>query len=232
MVTTRDIKDIIRETLDDNMIRPAKDVLSEAYVRQPKEFELPTELLSQGTKDTHRKLYKEYVQKLNALSAELDTVDRENVSHKASAYRSLKTAETHNRNAALLHELYFANISDVRSEVAYDTLAYMKLAESFGTFDDWQWDFIACALSARSGWAVTAYDIYLNRYVNFIIDGHDVGVPAGCIPILVMDMWEHAFFKDFEDDREKYLNSMMREIDWDVVEKRVQRTERVRQVYR
>lgn len=232
MVTNRDIKDIIRETLDDNMIRPAKDVLSEAYVRQPKEFELPTELLSQGTKDAHRKLYKEHVQRLNVLSAELDTVDREGADPKASAFRSLKMAESYNRNAAMLHELYFANISDVRSEIAYDTLAYMKLAESFGTFDDWQWDFIACALSARSGWAVTAYDVYLGRYVNFIIDGHDVGVPASCIPVLAMDMWEHASFKDYEGDHEKYLNSMMREIDWNVVERRVQRTEKVRQVYR
>jgi len=224
MITKRDIKQTILESLDLHHEVRASEILHESYVTAPKEYDLATELLSQKTKDAHKHLYNGYIEKLNRTSAQLDTVDRD-ASGPTSAYRSLKEAETLNRNAVYLHELYFANISDVQSEVAYDSISYMRLARDFGSFDDWQWDLIACAKSARSGWAVVGFDMFLQRYTNFFIDGHDCCVPIGCYPIIVIDCWEHARFRDYLVDDEKYVVGMMRELNWDVIEKRIERAE-------
>lgn len=230
MVTVGDVKKIILESLE--MMDEQKESLHEAYVTVPKEFELSTQLLSQKTKEAHKKLYMGYIEKLNKISIELDSVDRAGADNKASPYRSLKAAEIFNRNAVHLHELYFANISDLQSEVAFDSLCYMKLSQDFGTFDDWQWDFIACAMSARNGWAVTAYDTFLRRYVNFFVDGDDCSIPVGCYPIVVLDMWEHAFFRDYQTDKQQYVIGMMRELNWEVIERRVERAEQMGKVLR
>lgn len=223
MVTVRDIKKTILESLE--MANKEKENLHEAYVSVPKEFDLSTQLLSQKTKETHEKLYMGYIEKLNRVSVELDTADRASADSRISAYRTLKTAETSLRNAVHLHELYFANISDLQSEIAFDSLCYIKLSQDFGTFDDWQWDFIACALSARSGWAVTAYDTFLRRYVNFLIDEHDCNIPVGCYPVIVMDMWEHAYSRDYSVDKQQYVSNMMRELNWEVIERRIEKAE-------
>lgn len=227
MTSNKEIKQTIIESLglgDDD----AKQI-NEAYVAPIKKFELATKLLSEKTKLHHAELYEGYVEKLNKLSAELDTVDRSSSDSKASAFRALKTAETYNRNAAHLHELYFANISDVESEVTFDSIAYMRLARDFGTFDDWQWDFLACILGSRNGWAVACFDIYLRRYVNIIIDGHDANVPVGCYPIVVIDAWEHAY-RDYGNDKAKYAVSMMKELNWEIIEQRVERAEKIARV--
>lgn len=227
MVTIKEIKQTIKESLE----LDEQNVIQEAYVTTPKTFDLGTELLTKRTKDSHDKLYHTYIEKFNRLSAQLDTVDRSG-SGPTSAYQSLKRSETLNRNAVYLHELYFANISDVQSELAYDNIAYMKLARDFGTFDDWQWDFVACAMAPAHGWAVAAYDTFLRRYVNFFVEGHDCNIPVGCIPIIVLDVWEHAYFRDYLLDREKYLTNMMRELNWDVIESRVEKCETISKVLR
>lgn len=220
MVTVGSVKKVILDSLG-----MGDNVIGESYVASPKEYDLATELLSKKALATHEKLYHGYLEKLNQISARLDTIDRDSADYRSSGYHSLKEDEVYNRNAVHFHELYFANISDVESEVEYDSMVYMRLARDFGTFDDWQWDFIACGMSSKQGWAVTAYDTFLRRYVNFFTDGHDKHIPVGCYPIIVIDMWEHSFFRDYLDDREQYLTNMMRELDWDVIERRVQRAE-------
>lgn len=228
MVTVGEVKQTIVQSL--GLGGAPTTVLQEAYVTTPKEYDLTTERLSKQTIETHLKLYKGYIEKLNRISSELDTSDRSSADNRASGIRSLKQAEVFCRNAVHLHELYFANISDVDSEIAFDSIAYMRLARDFGSFDDWQWDFIACADAARQGWAVTAYDTFLRRYTNFIIDGDDVGIPVGCYPIIVMDMVEHSYFRDYRDDKDQYLKNMMQELNWEVIGRRVDRAEAVARV--
>lgn len=226
IVTVGDLKKIIHESLNVDDKQP----LVEAYVTMPKEFELPTQLLSEKTKRAHEELYKGYIEKLNRISAEMDTIDRASAG-KTPAYAALKAAEITNRNAVYLHELYFANISDTQSEISYDSLAYIKLTRDFGTFDDWQWDFMACAMGANAdGWAVTAYDTFLKRYVNFIVEHNYEYIPVGCYPIIVVDMHEHAYFRDYLNDKEKYLTGMMRELNWEVIDRRAARAEAIANV--
>lgn len=219
-----DIKDIIREQLGLTQLEPRVD---ESFVAQPKQFNVKTERLSEQTKQGHIELYGGYIEVFNRTSAELDTAPRRDASSAGSAFGSLKRIETYTLNSIYLHELYFANIGDQNSMVYADSIAHMRLDRDFGGFKRWQDDFIACAMSAREGWAVCCLNTFLKRYVNVVVDGDDVGVPVGCFPLIVVDVWAHSYYKDFTTDRRKYVRTMMAELNWKTIEERFVRAERV-----
>jgi Fe-Mn family superoxide dismutase len=196
-------------------------VLKEALVVTPQSFLLKTEKLSDPTKRAHERLYNGYVEKFNRTSSALDADNRQDANGNSSAYRSHKIDETYNLNAIKLHELYFHNISDLASEISVDSIPYMRLARDFGNFENWQFDFMAACRSAREGWAVTVYEPYKNVYMNVIVDSHNVHIPLGTIPVLVMDMWAHSYYRDYQDSKDDYIAAMMREINWNVVEARM-----------
>lgn len=202
-----------------------REKLDEAYVAQPKTYDIKTELLSEKAKGLHRRLYESYIAIVNQISAHLDTVSRQDVNNRGSGYRSLKADETYNLNGLWLHELFFANMSDLHSEINHDSLAYMRLERDWGTFDAWQWDFMACAQSARNGWAVCGYHTFLQRYVNFYVDGNDCHIPLGVYPVIVIDMNEHAYVRDYLDQKDDYLIGQMKELDWNIIEQRFERAE-------
>jgi len=208
---------------------PAAEKLDEAYVAEPKVFKQVSEFATQKTKDAHESLYKGYVETLNKISAELDTADRSAADSKHSQYRSLKLDEIYNSNATWLHELYFANAFDPHSEITMDSLSYMRLERDFGTFEDWQRDFMACAMSAGSGWAVCGYHLFLQRYVNTVVSHHSGDVMLGLYPVIVVDMWEHAYYRDYLNDKKSHLIARMREFDWDVIEERFKKAELISQ---
>ena len=216
-----DLQSQIREDLG----LKESECLVEAYVAQPKQFNLTTELLSPKAKSQHIEIYKDSIDKLNTISAQLDTADRKNVVPGVGPYRALKCSEIQLLNSVYLHELYFANISDPHSQINMNTLTYMRLERDFGTFDDWQFDMIACAMSAHNGWAVTAFDTFLQRFVNFFVDGDKEVIPVGTYPVIVIDVHEHAYFRDYLNDRKSYIYAMMKELRWDVIEERFKRTD-------
>ncbi len=197
------------------------NLLKEALHLIPKTFQLKTESLSEDTKKHHLLLYRQYVDTFNKISSGLDAVNRQEASANYSEYRSLKIDETYNLNAVKLHELYFYNIADPNSEISTDALPYMRLARDFGTFENFQFDFMACCDAAREGWAVTVYEPYRDVYMNVAIDSHNVNIPVGTIPVIVMDVWAHSYYKDYDSNKEDYVVAMMRELNWDVVEARM-----------
>ncbi len=201
--------------------------VNEAYVTQAKKFNLSTDLLSPKTNKAHQELFDEYVETLNEVSSELDTVDRDDANSRDSKFRSLKIGETYNLNASFLHGNYFENIADPNSKIVMDSLAFMRLERDFGTFDAWQKDFIACALSSRNGWVLTVYNGYLNRYLNVVVDLHSTNVPINCYPVIVIDMWEHAYYRDYLNDKKAYVYAMMKELNWEVIENRFKKSERI-----
>ncbi len=209
---------------------PDEEPIEESYVAEPKAYSQVTEFESQKTKEAHTSLYKGYVETLNRVSAELDTVPRGEVDSKHSAFKDLKIDETFNLNATWLHELFFANCFDPHSEVYMDSMAYLRLERDFGTFEDWQKDFMACAMASGNGWAVCGYNIFLRRYVNTFICGHNHDVMMGTYPLVVVDMWEHAYFKDYQTDKKSYLIAMMRELNWNVIEERFTKSESLHEV--
>ena len=237
------IKNAIAETLsergivnhiDDN-IKTDKNVnndavISEAYVAAAGKFNLGTELLSSKTKKAHQELLEGYVKELNDVSSKLDGVDKSAANLNNSRFRSLKVDETYNHNAAFLHGMYFENISDLNSTITVDSLTYMRLARDFGTFDKWQEDFVACCLSARNGWGVTFYNPQLKRYMNTVIDLHSSNVMIGLLPIIVMDCWEHSYYRDYLKDRKTYVYGMMKELNWSVIEDRVKKADKIAKI--
>ena len=206
--------------------------INEAYVTQAGSFDLQTELLSSKTKKAHKELLEGYVKTLNKISSELDGVDKSSANLNNSAFRSLKMDETYNHNAAFLHGLYFENISDLNSSIGVDSITYMRLARDFGSFDAWQEDFVACCLSARNGWAVTAFNMHLGRHINTVIDLHSQSVMTGIFPVIVMDCWEHSYYRDYLKDRKSYVFGMMKELNWSVIDKRVKKSDAISKILR
>lgn len=220
------IKKIIKETLT----MEQKENLNESYVTRARKYDLPTELLSEKNKKAHQELLAHYVESLNSVSAKLDTVNRDDADTNHSAIRALKIDETYNANAAYLHALFFQNISDLKSVITMDSITFMRIERDFGSFDEWQKDFIATCLSARNGWGLLVYNMFLGRYMNVVVDLHSLNVPIACIPILVMDCWEHSYYRDYLKDRKTYVYAMMKEINWERVEKRIRQAEKIAKI--
>tara|TARA_Y100000593_G_C4292910_1_gene329114 strand:- start:248 stop:925 length:678 start_codon:yes stop_codon:yes gene_type:complete len=215
------IKNAIRKSLK----------LDESLVAQQKQFELKTDFLSDANIDNHFELYKGYIESFNNISAQLDSVTRDTHSNHSN-YKNLKHDETYNLNGAYLHELYFANIGDLNSQITMDSLSYMRLSRDFGSFDNWQKDFIACCQSSRCGWAVTYLNTYTQTLMNCVIDLHSQNVPVGMYPIIVMDLWQHAYYKDYLKDSKTYVNAMMKQLKWNIIEKRIEKSDQILKILR
>ena len=207
------------------------EIINEAYVVAAKKFEYRTDAISGATKTAHQGLLDNYVETLNRVSAELDTANREDSNLNNSTFRSLKIDEVYNTNAAFLHGMYFDNIAE-NSTITADSLAFLRIERDFGSFDDWQRDFIATAMAARNGWAVTVYSAFLRRYINVVVDLHSVNVPFAAYPVIVLDVWEHAYYKDYLKDRKKYVFAMMKQLNWSVINDRFQRAEEIAEVFK
>lgn len=203
------------------------ETLNEAYVSTPKKFGMPAEYLSQKTKDSHVQLYESYVNTLNEISAQLDADHTLDANSNLSAHQFFKFGESKNLNAVWLHELYFAASFDPHSNISINSKAYMRIERDFGTFDDWQRDFLASCMSVGEGWVVFGYNTYLRRYVNTLITEHSHNVMLGLQPIIVIDMWSHSYYKDYLNDKKNYVLQSMQGIDWAVVEDRINVAEKI-----
>ena len=206
--------------------------INEALVAQEKIFQINTDYLTNKNKENHKNLYRQYLKDFNEISVKLDAVDKSSSSSNHSEFRQLKIDETYNMNAAYLHELYFANISDVNSEIRMDSLAHMRLQRDFGSFDNWQRDFLACCTASRCGWVVTYLNTFTQKYMNCVIDLHSQNVPTGFYPVIVMDVWQHAYYRDYLKEVKTYSTAMMKEINWNIIEKRVEKADRILQIIR
>ena len=204
--------------------------LAEAYVAEPKKYDLRTELLSSKTKNARQEDFESFVAALNKVSDQLDGADRDSANDKSSDFRSLKLDEVHNMNAAFLRALHFENISDLSSKITMDMMCFLRLERDFGSFDNWQKDFIACAMSSRDGYVLTGYSLYLKRYMNFVIDTEGINVPIGVLPIVVLDVAEGAYYRDYLRDRRSYVLGMMKELNWEHIEARVKKAEKIAKI--
>ena len=106
----------------------------------------------------------------------------------------------------------------------------MKLQRDFGSFDDWQMDFLTSAKTCGEGWVVCAYNTHLRRYVNTVISLHSNDVMICNYPVIVLDMWSHAYNRDYLNDVTGYTVAMMREFNWKVIEDRFAIAEKIAEV--
>jgi len=177
-----------------------------------------TGVVSRKQFDDHITLYNGYVSKTNEITQKLAT-DPQYASANATAshYRGWKRGETYAINGVILHELYFQNLGNEGGPAGPKMQA---LADRyFGGFDKWKEDFIACATSAR-GWCIFVYEQRTKTCRNILLDNHHDGHIATAFPIIVLDMYEHAYFLDYGTDKAAYINKFIAQIPWDTVEKR------------
>lgn len=162
----------------------------------------------------HFTLYQGYVNNVNKLAELSQKVE----------VGSLEGAELHRRfgweyNGMVLHELYFENLIKGRDGACPALLAKV-IAEKFGSYEVWEKDFRATAAMRGIGWVILYQDSD-GRLFNVWINEHDVGHLVGCVPLLVMDVFEHAFMLDYGLKRADYINAFFKAINWEVVENRL-----------
>jgi len=180
-------------------------------------FPYQNNVVSEKQFDTHIGLYKNAVDAANRVESTDSTPLQPGANAIDSSYRALKKAEVYAMNSVVLHEAYFRNMSNDGGTPGKSTLRLLQ--EVFGTFEGWQADFTACALSSR-GWCVTMYNKRLHRTVNNLLDAHDDGIMALAFPLIVLDMYEHAYFIDDGADKAAYVKRFLSGIDWNIVEAR------------
>jgi Fe-Mn family superoxide dismutase len=101
---------------------------------------------------------------------------------------------------------------------------YDALGEGFGGFENWKRDFMAVAGMRGIGWAIAYYDVADRSIRNLWIDEHQNGHVAGALPLVVLDVWEHAFIKDYKPaDKAKYVEAFFANVDWAACDARLPR---------
>lgn len=183
-------------------------------------FTHQTEVVSQKLFDNHQKLYQGYVDKTNEITKKLSAstpTDLGAANATYSAYRGLTTAQSFALDGVILHELYFENLVSDNSPIGKRTT--MLLDRYWGSYDIWKEAFKAAALTAR-GWCILAYEQRTGSCRNIVLDSHDDGLICGAYPLLVLDMYEHAYMIDYNVDKGTYIDSFIMHTPWSVVEKR------------
>ena len=139
------------------------------------------------------------------------------------AYSELTRRLGFEYNGMVLHEYYFQNLKKHGAGSPAPNSHFMIAAEaSFGSYDLWKTDFVGVGKMRGVGWAICYQDPSSGRLSNHWITLHEVGNVSGYAPILVMDVWEHAFILDYAPaDRPKYIEAFFSNIDWDAVEGRL-----------
>jgi Fe-Mn family superoxide dismutase len=181
--------------------------------------------ISDQTLEMHFKLYEGYVKETNRLIddiRDLQTTGKMDPDE-TPTYGGLKLRLGFEYNGMVLHELYFDNLTKKGNSVPESRSQFRAAAEaSFGDYDLWQADFVNVGSMRGVGWAVCYQDPVRKQLVNQWITLHEMGHIAGFTPLLVMDVWEHAYLLDYKpSDRGKYIEAFFSNIAWNVVEDRL-----------
>ncbi|PYS85135.1 MAG: superoxide dismutase [Acidobacteria bacterium] len=201
--------------------------LTDSY--KAKQFNLSSlQGISDETLEMHFKLYEGYVKETNKLNEKIaEFVSGGKVDPDEFAeYSELKRRLGFEYNGMVLHEYYFDNLKrgggtgDPTGQTGFRKAA----EESFGSYDIWKADFVGIGKMRGVGWAICYENPANGRLSNHWVTLHETGNVAGFNPVLVMDVWEHAFILDYKPaDRPKYIEAFFTNIDWSSVERRLHR---------
>jgi superoxide dismutase, Fe-Mn family len=168
----------------------------------------------------HFTLYQGYVTNTNKV---LETLDAMLKDGKAGTpeYAELKRRLGWEFDGMRLHEYYFENLGGGGGALGKDGALAARLAADFGSYESWEKDFKATGAMRGIGWAVLYQDPASGRLINFWVNEHDTGHPAGATPLLVMDVFEHAFMIDYGLKRADYIAAFFNNVKWGAVEARL-----------
>src|SRR5881394_3173859 len=194
---------------------------------KPRQFDLSNlKGISDETLEMHFKLYEGYVKETNKLNEKISEfvkggkVDQEEFAEYSEFTRRLGFEY----NGMVLHEYYFDNLESGggTGDPAKSSQFLTAAAATFGSYDIWKADFVGIGKMRGVGWAICYQNPANGALSNHWITLHETGNVAGFMPVLVMDVWEHAFILDYKPaDRPKYIEAFFSNIDWNAVEQRL-----------
>lgn len=199
-------------------------VPSQAY--QARQFNLSGLTgISDQTLEMHFKLYEGYVEQTNLLTEQLyDMVKGGQVDpNQMVTYSELTRRLGFEYNGMILHEYYFDNMKKNGSPDPDKDSPFAQAAQaSFGSYDVWKADFATIGRMRGVGWAICYQNPITGTLSNHWVSMHETGTVAGFKPLVVMDVWEHAFLLDYKPaDRPKYIEAFFANMNWDVVNARL-----------
>ncbi|MDD5217577.1 MAG: Fe-Mn family superoxide dismutase [Candidatus Omnitrophica bacterium] len=190
-----------------------------AYETKNYENLLGTAGFSDTLLKNHFTLYDGYVKNTNKVFDLLSQFAKEGKTA-APEYAELKRRFGWEFNGMRLHELYFGNLKKGGRNPSSKSDLADKIAQDFGSFDGWLKDFKSTGTMRGIGWTVLTYDYQGNRLFNVWVNEHDAGHLAGTSPLLILDVFEHAYMLDYGLKRADYIEAFLKALDWDEVEKR------------
>jgi superoxide dismutase, Fe-Mn family len=206
----------------------ATELLKPNQAYKPRQFNLSgLKGISDETLEMHFKLYEGYVNETNKLNEKIadflkdGKVDQDEF----PAYSELTRRLGFEYNGMVLHEYYFENMKREGSvDPARNSGFHAATETSCGSYQLWKTDFVGVAKMRGVGWAICYQNPANKQLSNHWITLHETGNVSGFIPILVLDVWEHAFILDYKPaERPKYIEAFFSNIDWDAVDRRLKR---------
>jgi len=182
--------------------------------RQLKPALLELDGISRESVEAHYKLYEGYVNKRNEIMGKLDELDVSSANQVYSEVRALKVDLSFAIGGIKNHEIYFDHLGGGGGEP--DGAIRELLFRDFGSLENWRADLKATGMAGR-GWAWTAYDWDEGRLFNYIGDAQNTFPVWNATPLIALDVYEHAYFLDFQTDRASYIEVFFANLDWKVV---------------
>lgn len=179
--------------------------------------------ISDKTLEMHFKLYDGYVKQTNLLNEQIGKIleDGKIDQEETPAYSELTRRLGFEYNGMVLHEYYFGNLKANVAGLEEGSSLGTALVEQFGSFEAWKEDFLKAGASRSIGWAVLFLDPSAGTLNNHFVQLHEEGNVAGFVPVLVMDVWEHAYMVDYGAlGRPDYMKSFAENVNWDLVARR------------
>jgi superoxide dismutase, Fe-Mn family len=170
--------------------------------------------ISRTSIEAHYRLYQGYVAKRNEILGRLADTDLSTANQVYSDLRSLKVDLTFAIGGIKNHEVYFSHLGGGGGDP--DGAMGALVERDFGSADAWRSDLIASGMAAR-GWAWTAYDWDEGRIFNYVGDAQNTFPVWNATPLVALDVYEHAYFLDYQTDRGAYIDAFLRNLDWGVV---------------
>lgn len=185
----------------------------------PKQYDFSTVSgINENMIKQHYILYEGYVKKLNEIWSLLNmNLELNKPNSTYSDIRSLKLGESYALNGVKLHELYFENITGYGKDKQGTII--QGINNNYGSYEEWLIRFKNIALSMR-GWVVLAWEPIDSRLHIYGQDSHDKGLIWGSYPLLIIDVYEHAYALQFGINRKEYLDVIMNTVNWEIVNKR------------
>jgi Fe-Mn family superoxide dismutase len=187
--------------------------------------------ISDAQLQEHFSLYAGYVKQVNALNEDLVKMrSAGKASGKNPEFAELTRRLGFEYGGMILHEYYFSNLKKAADPQPPQSSGLAKaLGDAFGSIDQWKMDFQAIGEMRGIGWVILFEDPVTDRLTNHWVTLHQEGIPAGFKPLLVMDVWEHAFMRDYKaTEKAKYVDAFFRNVDWQMVERRLNEAPAIR----